>query len=280
MKDYWKLVRPRILLLVLFSMAAAAWTSGEQVPPWTELAHGLAGTGLVIAGAVALNQRLEVRSDAQMPRTAARPLPTGRLGKRQVALFGLGVSAGGFGYLVLTSHAQVVGLALASWLVYVLIYTPLKSRTAWQTPVGAISGAMPVLIGASIAQAATSPTALSLFGVVCLWQFPHAMAIAWLYREEFASAGVKLATVVDPSGRAAGALAVLGAVALVPVSLIPPLAFLADWRYGAVAALLGAVYLVSAIRFLRHRNDTNARWLLRASLVYLPVLFAVLVCSR
>ncbi len=278
MKDYWKLVRPRILLLVLFSMGAAAWTSGTQ-PPWTELAHALVGTALVIAGAVALNQRLEVRSDAQMPRTAARPLPTGRLTQRQVTGFGLLVSAGGFGYLVLTSYPQVVGLAFGSWVLYVFIYTPLKSRTAWQTPVGAVAGAMPVLIGASVAQATTSPVALCLFGIVCLWQFPHAMAIAWLYREEFASAEMKLATVVDPSGRAAALLAVLGAAGLVPVSLIPALASLTDWRYGAVAALLGAMYFVSAICFLHRRTDNTARWLLRASLIYLPVLFATLVCS-
>jgi protoheme IX farnesyltransferase len=279
MRDYWKLVRPRILLLVLFSMAAAAWVSGEPAPSWPELAHALLGTGLVIAGAVALNQRLEVRSDAQMPRTAGRPLPTGRLTKRQVTVFGLVVSGSGFVYLVLTSHAQVVGLALASWLVYVLIYTPLKSRTVWQTPVGAVAGAMPVLIGASVAQQATSPMAWSLFGIVCLWQFPHAMAIAWLYREEFASAEVKLAAVVDPTGRTAGALAVLGAAGLVPLSLIPPLASWADWRYGAVAALLGAVYLGAAIGFLRRRNDGTARWLLRASLAYLPILLAALLCT-
>jgi protoheme IX farnesyltransferase len=260
-------------------MAAAACTSGAQGPPWPELAHALVGTALVIAGAVALNQRLEVRSDAQMPRTAGRPLPTGRLNTRQVTGFGLVVSASGFGYLVLTSYPDVVGLAFGSWVLYVFIYTPLKSRTAWQTPVGAIAGAMPVLIGAAVAQATTSPMALCLFGIVCLWQFPHAMAIAWLYREEFASADVKLATVVDPFGRTAGILAVLGAAGLVPVTLIPPLASLTDWQYGAVAALLGAVYLVAAIRFLLRRTDTTARWLLRASLVYLPVLFAALLCS-
>jgi protoheme IX farnesyltransferase len=138
---------------------------------------------------------------------------------------------------------------------------------------------MPVLVGAAVAQATTSPMALCLFGIVCWWQFPHAMAIAWLYRDQFAAAEVKLATVVDPSGRTAGMLAVLGAAALIPTSLSPPLASLTDWRYGAAAGVLGAVYLAAAIRFLRHRNDTTARWLLRASLVYLPVLFATLLVS-
>ncbi|HUT95499.1 MAG TPA: heme o synthase [Thermoguttaceae bacterium] len=275
--DYWRLIRPRIVLLVLFAMAVAAWTSGEQRPAWTDLAHALVGTALVIAGAMALNQRWEVRGDARMPRTSGRPLPTGRLTARQVTGFGLLVSAAGLGYLLVASQPGVVVLALASWVVYVLLYTPLKSRTIWQTPVGAAAGAMPVLIGAAVARTPMSPMALSLFGIVCLWQFPHAMAIAWLYRQEFASAEVRVATVVDPSGRAAGVLAVLGAAALVAVSMIPPALALVGWTYAGVAMLLGAGYLACAVRFLGRRDDASARWLLRASLVYLPAVFAALL---
>lgn len=276
-KDFWRLFRPRIVLLLLLVMAVAARTAGRERPSWTAVAHALFGAALVIAGAMALNQRFEMRGDARMPRTAGRPLPTGRLTDRQVAWFGLLVSAAGLGYLVVAAHAGVVLLTIAGWVVYVGIYTPLKSRTPWQTPVGAVAGAMPALIGAAVARAPKSPTALSLFGVLCLWQLPHAMAIGWIYRREFASADVKLATVVDPSGRLAGILAVLGAAGLLPVSLIPPIFSFSGWGYAAAAVLLGGIYLACAIRFLREPDDANARWLLRASLVYLPALFVALL---
>ncbi len=277
LEAYWRLIRPRILLLVLFAMAVAAWTAGERAPPWTDLVHALVGTALVIAGALALNQRWEARADARMGRTAGRPLPAGRLTAGQVTRFGLLTSAAGLLYLGFASHGGVLAVAAASWGLYVFLYTPLKSRTPWQTPVGAVAGAMPVLIGATVARAPMSPMAASLFGVVCLWQLPHAMAIAWLYRREFASADVRLTTVVDPSGRAAGILAVLGSAGLIPVSLIPPALAQAGWLYAAAAVVLGVVYLAAAAVFLRRRDDATARWLLRASLVYLPGLFAALV---
>jgi protoheme IX farnesyltransferase len=212
-----------------------------------------------------------------MPRTAERPLPAGRLTAGQVTRFGLVTSAAGLAYLGLASHGGVLAVAVASWVLYVLLYTPLKSRTTWQTPIGAIAGAMPVLIGATVARAPMSPMAASLFGIVCLWQLPHAMAIAWLYRREFALAEVRLTTVVDPSGRAAGILAVLGAAGLIPVSLIPPALAQAGSLYAGAAILLGIVYLASAAGFLRRRDDATARWLLRASLVYLPGVFVALL---
>ena len=158
-----------------------------------------------------------------------------------------------------------------------MAYTPLKSRSAWQTPVGAVAGAMPVLIGATVARAPMSPMTVSLLGVVCLWQFPHSMAIAWLYRDQFARGGVRLATVVDPSGRTAGILAVLGAVAVMPVSLAPWLCDLAGRPYAVTALLLGHGYMACSFGFLGRRTEATARLLLWASLVYLPVLFAVLL---
>lgn len=276
-KDYWKLVRPRIVAMVLLAMGVAACVAGNETPPATEIVHALVGTALVIAGAVALNQRLETHGDARMPRTAGRPLPAGRLTGRQVTVFGLVLSAAGAGYLVLASHAGVVALAAASWVIYVWVYTPLKSLTVWQTPVGAVAGAMPVLIGAAVARAPMSPMAVSLFLVVCLWQFPHAMAIAWLYREEFARAGVNLASVVDPSGRAAGVVAVLGSMALLPVCLIPWTFDLAGWSYAVAALVLGHGYMACSFAFLHRRTDGAARRLLWMSLAYLPALFAALL---
>jgi protoheme IX farnesyltransferase len=275
MSAYCGLIRPRIIAMVLFAMAVAAWTASDRAPPWRS--HALVGTGLLIAGAVAFNQRLECRGDGRMPRTAGRPLPSGRLIRTQVTRFGVITTAAGFSYLLLLASPCVVALAALSWVLYVWTYTPLKSITPWQTPVGALAGAMPVLLGAAVAEAPPGPMALSLFGIVYFWQFPHSMAIAWLYRHEFASAGVKLATVVDPTGRVAGILAVLGAVALLPVSLIPSALSLVDRAYGVVVVLLGAGYLACAIRFLRCRNDVTGRWLLRVSLVYLPGLLVVLL---
>ena len=277
LRDYWQLTRPRIVAMVLFAMAVAAWTAGEQPPPWPVLMHALLGAGLVIVGAVALNQRLERRGDAKMPRTAERPLPSGRLSEGQVALFGILTSAAGFCYLTWWSDWSVVALAAVSWVIYVWTYTPLKSLTVWQTPIGAVAGAMPMLLGAAAAGAAFSPMALALFGIVFFWQFPHAMAIAWLYRRQFASADVKLVTVLDPSGCMAGLLAVAGAVVLLPVSLVPMLFSSAGWGYAAVAMLLGACYWAAAVAFRQHRDDTTARRLLRVSVVYLPGLFAALL---
>ena len=275
--DYWQLTRPRIVVMVLFAMAVAARSAGEQPPPGHVLMHALLGAALVIVGAVALNQRLERLGDAKMLRTVRRPLPSGRLADRQVTLFGSLTSAAGFGYLTWWSTGSVVALAGVSWVIYVWTYTPLKSVTVWQTPIGALAGAMPILLGAAAAGATFSPMALALFGIVFFWQIPHAMAIAWLYRRQFASADVKLVTVLDPSGRIAGLLAVVGAVVLLPVSMLPLLFSSNGWGYATVAMLLGACYWASAAAFHRHRNDTTAQRLLRASVVYLPALFAALL---
>jgi len=276
--DYWALVRPRITAMVLVTMAAAAFSSSSYQPgSGILLAHALVGTGLVIAGAVALNQSLELRGDSRMTRTAGRPLPSGRLTRQQATAFGLASTAAGLVYLYLQATLTLVLLAGASWALYVGTYTPMKSRSAWQTPVGALAGAMPVLLGAAAVDGLTSVAAWSLFAVLFFWQFPHAMAIAWLYRREFAAAEVRLATVVDPSGRAAAAIAVLGAAALLPASLTPAWYGTPGTAYVAAALALGAMYLAAALAFARSPGDAAARWLLRASLVYLPGILAAIV---
>jgi protoheme IX farnesyltransferase len=173
----------------------------------------------------------------------------------------------------------VVVLAVFSWAVYVTVYTPLKSSTPWQTPIGAVAGAMPMLLGAAVAGGPCSPTAWTLFGIVFFWQFPHAMAIAWLYRDQFAEADVKLATVLDPSGRQAAVLAVAGAVVLWPLGAIPRWTVPTGWGYAICALCLGAGYLAASVAFFLHRDDRTARRLLRASLVYLSGLFAALLLS-
>jgi protoheme IX farnesyltransferase len=280
LREYFRLTRPGIVAMVLLTMGVAALVSQPRGPAGLEWVHAMAGTGLVIAGAVAINQRLEQTSDARMARTSSRPLPAGRLTARQVVLFGIGASAAGMAYLVLLAPPSVALLTAASWVMYVWIYTPMKTLSAWQTPLGALAGAMPTLIGAAAAgsfPAGVMP--LALFGIVYFWQFPHAMAIAWLHRADFAAAELKVATVVDPSGRLAGRMALGGAAALLPISLLPCLDGRAAWGYAATALSLGLAYFGCAAAFYRRRRDVRARILLWASLVYLPAICAALVAA-
>ncbi len=275
-RDYWRLTRPPIVALVLLTMAVSAWTAGRP-PFWPAAAHALAGTALMIVGAIALNQRLECRGDAKMARTAGRPLPAGGLTRRHVTSFGIVATAIGLVYLAVAAGFLLTALAGINWLLYLAAYTPLKTRSAWQTPIGAAAGAMPVLLGAAIAGQTLSPPALMLFGMVYCWQFPHSMAIAWRYRREFAAAGVKVAAVSDPSGRTVGLWAVAGAAALLAVTLAPLWLSSRGATYGYCAAGLGAALLVCAVAFARSPTDTAAGRLLWASLIYLPAMLAVLV---
>lgn len=276
MTDYWRLTRPRIVALVLLAMAVSAWIAAAA-PLWPAVGHALAGAALVIGGAMSLNQRLECQGDAKMARTADRPLPTGRLSRRQVTRFGVAATALGLGYLAAATSATLTVLAAVGWLTYVGVYTPLKTRSVWQTPVGAAAGAMPVLLGAAAVGQPLSPWAVVLFGIVYFWQFPHSMAIAWRYRREFAAAGVKVAVVTDPTGRAAGIWAVAGATAVLAISLMPLCLSWAGAGYGACAAALGMALVGFAASFARRRSDATARRLRWASLLYLPAMLAVLI---
>jgi heme o synthase len=278
--DYWRLIRPRIVAFVLLAMGVSAWTTASARPQWGDLVHSLLGAAMVIAGAIALNQRWEYRGDAKMARTADRPLPAGRLSPRQVVWFGSLMSVVGLGYLAWTTNLLLTLLALAGWLVYVVVYTPLKTRSIWQTPIGAVAGATPVLLGAAAGGGSLNCWTYVLFGIVFFWQFPHSMAIAWRYRQEFAAAGVKVAPVTDPSGRSAGVWAVLGAVALLPVSLIPWLLGHAGAGYALAVLMLCGLYVALSLSFARRPDETTARRLLRASLVYLPAMLAVLLAVR
>jgi protoheme IX farnesyltransferase len=279
MQHLWQLIRPGLLTMVLFSMTVAALTAGRDVPPWTVLVHALVGTALVIAGAGAMNQRLEWRSDAKMIRTARRPLPARGITGRAVSWLAAVASIAGLVYLAAMVGVTVSALAAVSWIVYVLVYTPSKRLTAWQTPIGAVAGAMPMLLGAAAAGATLEPTSAVLFAVVFFWQFPHTMAVAWIYRQEFAAGGIKVATVVDPTGRAAGRLAVFGATGLWLVSLVPTTFLTAGWAFGACALVLGVVHLGFAARFLRRPDDATARALWHVSLVHLPLLLVALLVA-
>ena len=262
--------------MVLLTLVVAALVAGPTVPRLPVLAHALVGSMLVIVGAVAMNQRCEKRTDTLMSRTAQRPLPAERLSPVQVTRFGLITTFVGVIYLAcLVKNWETVVAAVASWIIYVWIYTPLKLFSSWQTPIGAIAGAMPVILGAAAVGAPWSMISLVLFGILYFWQFPHAMAIAWLYRHDFAAANLRVATVTDPTGRTAAVLAVLGAIVLLPVSMLPTFCHRLGWGYGGWMFLLGLAYLAASIQFLLRTDDRTARRLLRFSFLYLPLVLAV-----
>ena len=275
--DYVELTKPRIATLVLVTVTMAAFVAGWGPPnPWL-LFDTLLGTALVAASASALNQWLERVSDGQMQRTCDRPLPAGRLGSAEVLAFSAITIVLGFGYLALAVNWLTAALGLLTWFTYVWIYTPLKRITPANTAVGAVAGALPVLMGWAAVDTALGLKAFTLFLIVFLWQFPHFMAIAWIYRQQYAAAGLRMLPVVDPSGRRAGAQAVVSALALVPVSLLPAVLGLAGGVYFGWALVLGVGQLLCAMVFLLRLDELSARRLLRASLVYLPAVLVLLM---
>jgi protoheme IX farnesyltransferase len=277
--DYLELTKPKIVLMELVTVAVAAVAANSSVPDSSLLAHALFGTFLVAAGACAWNQWLERRSDALMDRTADRPLPAARLASWEVVLFGTAAVLIGVAYLGLLVNLPTAGLGALTWLIYVGVYTPLKSRSPMNTAVGAVAGALPILMGWTAVGGRLNLSALTLFLIVFLWQFPHVMAIAWIYRRQYAAAGIKMLPIVDSTGRLAGAQAVVAALALGPVSLLPVMIGFAGPAYLIWALALSLGYLFFSSVFLLRRNDQAARALLRASLIYLPALLIPLTAS-
>jgi protoheme IX farnesyltransferase len=279
--DYLELTKPRITLLVVFTTwvgFSVAVPAGAPGSGW--LAAALAGTALVAAGASALNMLLERRSDALMLRTRRRPLPAGRLRPAEALGFGLALSAAGLALLALGPGRQAAGLALATWASYLFLYTPLKSRSSLAILVGAIPGALPPVIGWSAARGGLDPGAFVLFAILFLWQVPHFLAIAWLYREDYARAGLPMLPVLDPGGRLTGRQAVAHSLALLLVSLTPAAAGMAGRVYLAGALLLGLGFLAVAVRAAVLRTPEAARALFLGSLLHLSALCALLLLDR
>lgn len=277
--DYLELTKPRIVTLELIVAAAAACAAMPHALDPLVLLHALAGTALIAASASVANQLLERDVDRRMPRTADRPLAAGRVAPLEAAL----LSAGGLGvgllWLIQEVNVTTAVLGAASWILYVVVYTPLKSRTPLNTTVGAVAGALPILMGWTATGAPLNLKAMSLAGVLFLWQFPHFMAIAWLYRREYARAGHQMLTVVDPTGLRSGAQAVVGSLALLPVSLVPAISPTSGspFFYSFWALALGGAMLTLSIQYALRRDDQSARRLLRGSLLYLPAWMAALL---
>jgi protoheme IX farnesyltransferase len=276
--DYVELTKPRVAVLVLFTVAAGAWLAGRSELDPLLVLHTVCATALVAAGASALNQLIERHSDARMRRTENRPLPSGRLQPLEVLLFGLGLGAVGLAYLGLaTRQPLAVLVAATTFVLYAFVYTPLKRVSTLNTLVGAVPGALPPVIGWTAVRGTLAPEAGLLFAILFLWQVPHFLAIAWIYRDEYARAGLCMLPVVDPAGKITGRQMVLYCLALVLVSLLPVLAGYAGPVYFAGAALLGLVFLRATLGFLADVSNARARRVLRASLLYLPLLLALLL---
>jgi protoheme IX farnesyltransferase len=248
------------------------------------LLETLLGIGLVSAGAGALNEALERKIDARMKRTADRPMAAGRISLAQGILAGLGALALGAVSLALTTNLLTVALALLTAFTYVAIYTPLKRFTTLATFIGAFPGAMGPMLGWTAARGLIEWPAVALFAILFVWQFPHFMAIAWLYRDDYARAGIRMLPVVQPDGWSTVAEALFFAIVMIPVSLTPWLLGMAGITYAILATALGLVYLAYTIRFARILRTTDetesrmlARDLLKVSVLYLPLLFTTLM---
>lgn len=278
--DLVALTKPRLNLLVLVTALAGLYLAAPAGVSLPILFHTLVGTALVAGGAAAFNQVWERDTDALMHRTRTRPVPGGRVRASDGAWFAVALSAAGVVELAVAVNPLCAGVAAFTLITYVLVYTPLKRRTSLATLVGAVPGALPPVIGWTAATESLTLPALVLFGIVFLWQMPHFLAIAWLYRDEYAAAGIPLLPVIEPDGRRTARQALLYAAALWPVSLMPTLVGLAGGFYIALATLLGFALIALSARFVRDRSSASARRLFLFSIIYLPLLWGALVADR
>ncbi len=275
---FYALTKPRIAFLAVLTTLVGFLVGSPRPVPLLLLLHTLVGTALAAGAAGALNQWAERRLDAEMRRTARRPLPSGRLSPLEAVVFGLGLTAAGTLYLALTADALASALAAVTIASYLLLYTPLKRVTSLATVVGAVPGALPPMIGWAAARGSLDVRAWVLFGVVFLWQMPHFLALAQLYHADYARAGMRMLTVEDATGGGAGRQAALYALALGPVSLLPTPLGLAGPVYFIGALALGGAFLAAGVGMaLAPTSPAAARRLFHASLLYLPALCLLLL---
>lgn len=280
---YLELMKLRLVSLVLVTTAVGFY-AGSAGPRdaafFGQLAQTILGTALLAGGAMALNQVMERETDALMRRTQTRPLPQGRLGVREASAFGAVLVMIGMAYLCLMVKVLTGVLGLVTVGVYLLLYTPLKTRTPWCTLVGAVSGAIPPMLGYTAAAGAITGGAWLLFAVLFVWQMPHFLAIAWLYREDYARGGQKMLPVVDPSGASTARQMVAFAAALLPVTLMPTAIGMAGATYFVGALGLGLVFLGFALGVAVWKTERAARTMFIVSVLYLPVVLGMMMWDK
>jgi protoheme IX farnesyltransferase len=293
MRHYIELTKPRITWLILMSTGvgyffglkrdffdAATFIQATGSPGWTLLLHTLLGTGLIASGTAALNQWYERDADQLMRRTSGRPLPAGKMTAKKALIFGIVLATLGFAELALGVNLLSALLGLFTLGSYLFVYTPLKQRSHLSTVIGALPGAMPPLMGYAASHGSLTPEAWTLFAILFIWQFPHFLAIAWMYREDYARAGIQMLPVVEPDGMSTGRQIILYASTLIPVSLFPVLLGMSGRIYLIGALLLGGWFLYTGVRVAFDLTNVRARQVLLASIIYLPAIYGLMVFDR
>jgi protoheme IX farnesyltransferase len=280
MNDLLTLTKVRLNSLVVFTTAGGYYMGATgPINPWLML-NACVGTALVASGAAALNQIHERQLDGLMERTRNRPMPQGRLGVGQANAWAYGLAALGAVMLWIGANWLASALAVATLVLYVAIYTPLKTRTSLATVVGAVPGALPPMIGWAASRGSVEFVSWSLFLIMFLWQLPHFLAIAWMYRDDYARAKMPMLPVIDKDGAMTGRQAVVYAAALVPMSVLPMIFGLSNRGYGIGALVLGLMLVAIAAVFALNRSRDNARMLFLASITYLPLLLILMAATR
>jgi protoheme IX farnesyltransferase len=279
-RHYLELTKPRLSALSV-STAMLGYLAAVPHLEWLRTFHVVLGTGLCAAGVAALNQWMELETDALMKRTAGRPLPTGAVPPGTAFVIGWVLCAAGLAVLFKLVNGMSAFLGLATIVAYLSIYTPAKRWSRWSTEIGAISGALPPLIGWAAAGRSNPELGWAMFAILYTWQMPHFFALAWTYRHDYAAAGMPMLSVVDPSGRKVARRAFIWTVLLAVAGASPTLLGYCSWYYFAFATLLGLWILRHAVLFLDpSRRETEARRLFRVTLAYLPLLLGALVADR
>lgn len=277
---YVALTKPDVSFLVLITTAAGYYMGVHGPIDWLHMAQTVFATMLIAGGTAALNHYAERDSDRHMRRTASRPLPSGQLQPRQALLFGVLLCVAGALDLYLVAGALASFLGVATCLGYLLAYTPLKKRTVWATFIGAFPGAIPPMIGWVAATGSLDRGAWLLFGILFLWQFPHFHAIAWMYREDYARAGILMLPVVDPKGTRTFRQIILTAIGLVGVSLLPAILGLAGVLYFFGALVVSVALVQVCLWAAKSRTNVRAKWLMHATVLHIPLLLGLMVYDK
>lgn len=278
--DYIEFIKPRLVMMILITTAAGFYLGAQQAVDWMLCLHTLIGAGLTAAGVLGLNQYLERDVDAQMKRTQERPLPDGRMNPLEALFVGAALTSGGMLYLTFAVNMLsgfVISLIVVS---YLFLYTPLKRKTSLCTLIGAVPGALPPVVGWVAARGSLTGEAWVLFAILFLWQLPHSLAIAYIYREDYANAGFRLLPVIHPDGASTCRQIVINCVALLGIGLLPALYNVAGSIYFFTALVSGVAFLAFGIYLARTRSIKAARYLLYASLLYLPVVFITMALDK
>jgi protoheme IX farnesyltransferase len=277
---YVALTKPDVSFLVLMTTAAGYCMGTRGALDWLHLTQTVFATLLIAAGTAALNHYIERDSDRFMRRTASRPLPSGRLQPGKALWFGVGLSVAGAIDLYFTAGFLASALGVLTCVSYLLAYTPLKKRTVWATFVGAFPGAIPPMIGWAAATGNLDRGAWLLFGIVFLWQFPHFYSIAWMYREDYARAGILMLPVVDRAGTRTFRQIISFAIALVGVSLLPALMGLAGSRYFFGALVVSTALVQVCLWAASSKTNVRAKWLMHATVLHIPILLGLMIYDK